>query len=374
LIRGLPLVAAVIVFMPTFSVMKASIPLFTDYTWGAALIAADRAIFGTDPWRLLQPLVGYPFITSALSVAYHLWLLLIYAGSVWFAVYCRDDAVRLRYFASYFTLWTVCGIAMAIGLASVGPCFVSPILGLDAFGEQMDYLNAANQRYPVMVLEVQEILLQWHRSGQHGLGRGITAMPSMHVALATLFWLAIRRGSRLLDLFFGLFLVVIFIGSIHLAYHYAVDGIVGAAIAFGIWRMSGKAVQQAARLSGRTSPRDPSPPLTNSPGLSPIELGGSHPFACKDAVMGRRCAHQRLRAAFADQLVLFSTEPLVCRLAHSFGPAKAQQSHTLPRPPISRHRWRIRSSEPERMMVTSLPPVVASRVARSRWLRPRLVG
>lgn len=240
LMRGLPLVVAVIVFMPTFSAMKASIPLFTGYTWDAALIAADRAIFGTDPWRLLQPLVGYPFISSALSVAYHLWLLLIYAGSVWFAVYCRDGGVRLRYFASYFTLWTVCGIAIAIGFASVGPCFVSPILGLDAFDEQMDYLNAANQRYPVMVLEVQEMLLQWHRSEQHGLGRGITAMPSMHVALATLFWLAIRRSSRLLDLLFGLFLVVIFVGSIHLAYHYAVDGIVGATIAFGIWWTSGK--------------------------------------------------------------------------------------------------------------------------------------
>jgi hypothetical protein len=240
LLRGLPLVAAVIVFMPTFSAMKASVPLFADYTWDAALIAADRAIFGTDPWRLLQPLVGYPLISSALSVAYHLWILLIYAGSVWFAVYCRDDAMRLRYFASYFTLWTVCGIAMAIGFASVGPCFVSPILGLDAFDAQMEYLSAANQRYPVMVLEVQEILLEWHRSGQHGLGRGITAMPSMHVALATLFWLAIRRGSRLLDLLFGLFSVVIFIGSIHLAYHYAVDGLVGAAMALGIWRTSGK--------------------------------------------------------------------------------------------------------------------------------------
>ena len=68
---ALPLVVALILFMPVFSAMKASIPLFASYTWDAELIGWDRAIFGTDAWLALQPIFGIPIVTSALSLAYH---------------------------------------------------------------------------------------------------------------------------------------------------------------------------------------------------------------------------------------------------------------------------------------------------------------
>ena len=129
---------------------------------------------------------------------------------------------------------------MAIAFASVGPCFMEPLLGDDTFADQMVYLHEAGERYPVLVLEVQQILLDWHAIGQHGIGRGITAMPSMHVALATIFWLATRRIYRWAGWFFFVFLAVIFVGSIHLAYHYAVDGIVAFVGAILIWIVAGR--------------------------------------------------------------------------------------------------------------------------------------
>jgi hypothetical protein len=169
-----------------------------------------------------------------------LWILLIYFGGIYFAAYCSDVELRRRYFLCYFGIWTICGVALAIAFASVGPCFVNPMLGLHTFDAQMAYLRSANEHFPIMVLKVQDSLLEWQHSGQHGLGRGITAMPSMHIAQATLFWLGIRRVSPKAGYAFGAFLVVIYLGSIHLAYHYAVDGMIAAAVTVLLWLASRK--------------------------------------------------------------------------------------------------------------------------------------
>lgn len=256
LIRALPILLTLVVFMPLFSDMKSSIPLFHAYDWDPILIEMDRMLHGKDAWLLLQPILGYPIATSILSVFYHLWILLIYAGSIYFAVYLTDARLRFRYFVSFFAIWIVCGVILATLLASVGPCFASPILGIDTFKPQMDYLNEANTHYPVMVLDIQQELLAWHRLGSYGLGRGITAMPSMHVSLAFLFFLAIRRISRALALVFGAFFGAILVGSVHLGYHYAVDGYVGIAVTWVIWRLS----ELLARKVDWASPPTPAIP------------------------------------------------------------------------------------------------------------------
>jgi hypothetical protein len=239
---ALPLLMMITLFMTCFSGMKSAVPLFQPYTWDQTFIELDRTIHGTDPWRLLQPLLGYPIVTSAMSVLYHLWLLLIYMGGVWFAIYCPDAVLRRRYFLAYLLLWSIGGVAMAIGFASVGPCFAQPLLGIETFAAQMDYLRAADQSYPVMVLEIQDALLRWHGSGDYSLGLGITAMPSLHVGLACLFWLSIRQHNRRLGRAFLVFLLIILLGSVHLAYHYAVDGYAAIALVSALWWLSGKLI------------------------------------------------------------------------------------------------------------------------------------
>lgn len=241
-VTGLPLILAVACFMPSFSLIKAGIPLFAAYTWDAQLIALDRAIHGTDPWRLLQPVLGYPIITAALAKLYHTWFLLIYGGTLFFALLVKDRALRCRYFLSYFLMWTIGGMAMAVGFASVGPCFLEPLLGDPRFAEQMAYLKAADRLYPVAVLEVQDALVAWYRSEDFKFGRGISAMPSMHVALAFLFFLGVRQVSRAAGWFFGAFCFAIAIASVHLGYHYAVDGYASLALVAAIWWVAGKLV------------------------------------------------------------------------------------------------------------------------------------
>ncbi len=58
--------------------------------------------------------------------------------------------------------------------------------------------------------------------------------PSDHV-LALLGW----RTHRLLGVLFGVYCGIILIGSVHLGWHYAIDGYVGIAVSYALWRCVG---------------------------------------------------------------------------------------------------------------------------------------
>lgn len=258
--RGAPVLASLVIFMPAFSAMKSAIPLFNAYSWDPAWISADQAIFGTDAWRFLQPMLGFPIVTSALSLAYVLWFFLIYAGSVYFCFLARDREFRAQYFIVYFSVWTICGVCLATLFASVGPCFVGPLLGDHRFDEQMIYLRAANEHYPVMFLRAQEYLLASKTHAGHGLGAGISAMPSMHVSMALLFAMGLSRGSRATRVAGFGFLLIIQVASVHLAPHYAVDGFVSIAVTLAIWALA----RPLARWVSDGASRGPKPRFANS--------------------------------------------------------------------------------------------------------------
>jgi hypothetical protein len=233
--------------------------MFTNYTWDKTFIAWDHTLFfGHDAWEVLQPVLGFPAVTAFLAVLYQVWLLLIYPGCLFFACYpAVDPDVRRRFFLGFVLSWTLIGGLLATLFASVGPVFLEPLVGDPRFAGQMAYLHAADAQVPVMTLSVQQMLLDWFHSDARGLGSGITAMPSMHVAMAFLYFLAMRRVSRRAGQVFLAFFIAIWLGSVHLAYHYAVDGLVSVVAVSAIWWLSGHAFRWWDKLSAAVrAPRE----------------------------------------------------------------------------------------------------------------------
>ena len=71
-----PSLAAMLVFNKAMLELKPAIPVLKPFAWDEALAAFDRTLhFGVDPWRLLQPVLGYDWVTFAINCGYNFWFL-----------------------------------------------------------------------------------------------------------------------------------------------------------------------------------------------------------------------------------------------------------------------------------------------------------
>ena len=237
---GLPMVAALILFMYDFTLVKGNITAFGPFSWDATFDAWDRALhFGIRPWELLQPIFGYWPITFILNLNYNMWFVVMNVFWVHYAFFAHPGEARTRFFLSFFTIWIIGGGILAIVFASAGPCYFGRLgLGPDPYGPLMAYLNDANGVAPIWALQTQEMLWRlW--SGGSTLG-GISAMPSMHNATATLFVLAAWGAAPWLRNLLIAHGLMIFLGSVHLGWHYAVDAYPAVALAVVSWMAMGR--------------------------------------------------------------------------------------------------------------------------------------
>ena len=121
----------------------------------------------------------------------------------------------------------------------------------DPYVPLMAYLRDTVQSTPLSVfgyelssqliaVRVQDMLWDGYQGGGGGFGHGISAAPSLHVAST---WLVARmlqaHGRRALAICGWAFFAVILLGSVHLGWHYAVDGYISIAGAWAVWRAVG---------------------------------------------------------------------------------------------------------------------------------------
>ena len=234
---------AIIALVPLLAgcdAVKEVITRIHPFSWDATFSQWDRVIgLGRPPWEWLQPFLGHPAITAGLNVFYEFWFLLILGSLLWEAFSPRRDAVRAQYLIAFALVWFVAGTVLAIVFSSAGPCYFGRLhLGYDPYAAQMTYLRDTARHWPLWSLDLQDAL--WNAyTGKAGAISGISAMPSIHVSASVLLALLGNRRGRVWGILFGLYAGLIFLGSIHLAWHYAVDGIAGAFLAVLLWKLAG---------------------------------------------------------------------------------------------------------------------------------------
>ena len=236
---ALGLTAAVSYLYFTF---KVNIPTFTDFTWDHAFAAIDRALFlGHDPWRLTHAVMPWAWATQLLDAIYLAWYLVLFAAIVGVGALPLRNPVRLAFLLAIGLDWVVGGVVIATLLPAAGPVYMERITGDTMFRPLMDTLYAQAAEGRIVALEIQEWL--WAGYAVEGIDpAGISAFPSLHVAIPATCACLGMAVDRVLGWVLAAFTVAVLVGSVHLGWHYAIDGIGGVALGVACWWASRRIV------------------------------------------------------------------------------------------------------------------------------------
>ncbi len=239
LITALPLMIAMVLFNKGMLELKPLIPVIKPFTYDQKFMLWDRALsFGQDPWVLLQPLFGNDIATFVLSISYDLWFLAMFGAFMWFGFSRSFSTLRTQFFIAYMLTWWIGGGLMAVYFSSAGPAYYGDIgLSPNPYQPLFQFLNDVNTRLPIWNLDMQRFLWDGYASNKDPIG--ISAFPSMHNGMALLIALATWRAHRGLGIALSIFAGLIFIASVHLGWHYAVDGYGAFAVTLVCWWIGG---------------------------------------------------------------------------------------------------------------------------------------
>jgi hypothetical protein len=232
-------------FHRAFTVMKSSLVLVVPYWADPYLVRLDYALHGGLPHTHLSGWLTRDGFVIGLDRAYLGWHFLLLATVFWVAMQ-SDASYRLRAMIAFLATWVLLGNVLAAALDSAGPWAYGPITGLPSpYTGLLVRLQAVNASSPLYLFATEHRLWTYYSAGKIGLGAGISAMPSLHVAMPVLGALVAWPKSRVVAGLLVAYAVVIMVGSIALAWHYAVDGYVSLLLVPLIWIGSGRVMKWA---------------------------------------------------------------------------------------------------------------------------------
>jgi len=234
---------ALTVTVSSFTVYKSTVVGSQGYGYDAMFIAWDRALFaGKDPWVLSHAILSSPYATKVIDILYHPAFLPMVLGYIVCVAARAHRALRYTYMASYLASFVIIGMIAASALSSAGPIYDGVLFGDGTtFEPLIARLASQNEAAgPLSAVFAQDYLLALNARGLTGLGGGISAMPSMHIALAFLWVFPAWHLSRVLGVIITIYAMIIWLGSVHLGWHYFVDGLVGVLMLGVIWYIAGR--------------------------------------------------------------------------------------------------------------------------------------
>jgi PAP2 superfamily len=237
--------------IPVFGIFKQFVLPLRGFPLDPALDMIDRLLFlGHDPWRVTHALLPSFYAAVFFDRLYSLWMPMMAAFPLFVVIALKNPGDRVRLIGCWLISWIVIGGLAAWILGSAGPCYYTALIGPHAGFADLHVLLtqqaalASHAGLPIAALDFQPMLLAAYNSGEYAPAGGISAAPSMHVAMATLFAIGGFRVGRWLGWAMVAFTAAIWIGSVHLGWHYAVDGLISVVLMLGIWRASALLVRR----------------------------------------------------------------------------------------------------------------------------------
>lgn len=241
-------IAAVAIITPTliyFTFLKYSIMYDSPETFDVKFAAIDKFLhFNIQPSVIAHSIFTNPVAIGFLGFCYCFWMKIMYVYAIFQTFRTKQAYSRMRYLISFALCWILLGNVVASLLPSVGPCYFEDILKISNpdFIGIMDKVRNLGDLFSMGVVNAQDKLLSNHLEDKKRFAHAISAMPSLHVAIAFLMFLASKGFGKFTRRAFGVYFVSILIGSVFYGWHYAIDGYVSIIGVLIIWKFVGWAL------------------------------------------------------------------------------------------------------------------------------------
>jgi hypothetical protein len=209
--------------------IKLMMPILHDRLFDPELWEIDRMMFfGMSPNIFFLNLFQQKPVMQAIDWAYG--RIFFASMTLAFVFFLSAPSRRLR--AAFMTgntfLW-LAGAWLYVAVPALGPALRFP----EIWFAYSDRLVTSQGLQALLMRNLHRVL----SLGQPGAGEGpqlmfgVAAFPSLHVAFQTFAFLWMRRLWIYGQVVFGVFMLVIVIGSVVTGWHYLIDGVAGALLA-----------------------------------------------------------------------------------------------------------------------------------------------
>ncbi len=233
---GTAILTALMFFTGTFTTIKTALSNQTGFIYDVMLANVDKTIHvDTDPWKWFEPLIANQTALSVIEWNYGIgWFVICYGLLFWACVSPKAADIRTRYVMCFMILWAVLGNILAGIFISAGPAFYGQVTGDEGrFAPLLQHLAISSDN-PASAAGYQDYLWQAYLTGDAGFGTGISAFPSIHVALITMNALFVNDFNKKLGLLMFLYVGIIQASSVALGWHYAIDGYISIAFVIAL--------------------------------------------------------------------------------------------------------------------------------------------
>jgi hypothetical protein len=238
--RARPTIIGIVIFtfaLTAFTTFKNhlqfAVPFFADET----LADLDELVHFGDPWRWAHALAPSALLTILGKAYGPFWLVELLAVFL-LALLAPNARMRVQYLFTLSVTFIFLGTVVRVFGSSAGPIFYDRLFQGDRFSELTSQLRQSDAW--MEMLQISDYLYVSYAARTPGVGTGISAMPSLHVALATLNALVLSTFNRWIALAGWIFATMIMFGSVYFGWHYALDGYLSIAVVVMAWHYAGR--------------------------------------------------------------------------------------------------------------------------------------